>query len=54
MTELQQTGPGMVVLANKAYKNNLNQQRYQQKVTLNVVHEATVRKDVSQVLSNIP
>ena len=47
MTELQETGPGMVVLANKAYKNNINQQRYQQKVTMNYVHEATVKKDVS-------
>jgi hypothetical protein len=47
MTELQQTGPGMVVLANKAYKNNINHQRYQQKVSINYVHEATVRKDVS-------
>ena len=54
MTELQQTGPGMVVLANKAFKNNIYQQRYQHKVTMNVVHEATVRKDVSQVLSNMP
>jgi hypothetical protein len=54
MTELQQTGPGMVVLANKAFKNNIYQQRYQHKVTMNVVHEATVRKDVSQILSNMP
>ena len=54
MTELQQTGPGMVVLANKAFKNNIYQQRYQHKVTMNVVHEATIRKDVSQVLSNMP
>jgi hypothetical protein len=44
----------MVVLANKAFKNNIYQQRYQHKVTMNVVHEATVRKDVSQVLSNMP
>ena len=53
MTELQQTGPGMLVLANKAYKNNINQQKFQQRVTMNYVHEATVRKDVSQVLSNM-
>jgi hypothetical protein len=42
-----------VVLANKALKNTLNQQRYQQRVALNVVHEAQVKRDVGHVLQNI-
>ena len=47
------TGPGQVVLANKAFKSGVNQGKYQVRVTLNRLQEAQVRKDVGVVIAGM-
>lgn len=46
-------GPGALVMANKALKETINMQRYQEKLGVNRAQEGAVRREIKDVMAGL-